>query len=475
MDDEEQRPEEEASESAEEESTTEETAPGEGVTRRHFLKWAVIGGVVAAAAGLGGYAALNWGGGGSKPPSWLVNANTVDYSLVPDHIENSTLHVAQWYQYWPSSFLDGFVTHIRDKYGITVNVIQEIYTSNEELFTWITQAGKKFDVMFPSNYTVETMERAGLVLNMNLGWLPNYSNLFDWAKYTQASNTYARRTSTSALLAVPYQWGTTGIGFRTDKGFTRADIEADGYDIFWHSTYKGANVTGKMMMLDDMRESVGSAYKKIGWDEQIQKGYTPTNIPWNPAAPYNGEYQWSQNETDAAKLGRAKDELLSIKSNLFDFNTQNQGPYLVQDIVWLDTAWSGDIMYAIRPNTASPQPVDYWVPMMGGAQWTDNVVIHNQCRNLFLAHEFIDYFLDPRQGANITDWNLYATPNQAAFDLLKSYPAYGWDPREDPRIYGDYATGYSGPSILQRSEPQHDLGASSTQDYLTAWSQIKFG
>ncbi len=464
----------EETENVEGTAAEESTEPPEGVTRRRFMKWAVVGGIVAAAAGIGGYAALHWGGNKPALPSYFVNANTVDYSMVPDHIEDPTLHVAQWYQYWPSSFLDGFKAHIQQAYGISVNIVQEIYTSNEELFTWITQSGKKFDVMFPSNYTVETMERAGLILNMNPGWLTNYGNLFDVWKYTAPQNVYARRSSSGAPLAVPYQWGTTGIGFRTDKGWTRADIEADGYEVFWKQTYKGQNVTGKMMMLDDMRETLWTTYKRIGWNEQVTKGYTPTNIPQNPDPPYNGEYQWSQNETDAARLSAAKADLLVAKGNIFDFNTQNQGPYLVQDIVWIDTAWSGDIMYAIRPNTASPLPVDYWVPMMGGAQWTDNVVIHKESRNLFLAHEFIDFFLDAQQGANITDWNLYATPNKASFDLLKSYPQYGWNPREDPRIYGDYATGYTGPSILQRSEPQHDLGANTTQDYLNAWSQIKF-
>jgi len=478
MDGDEQEPgEAEETENVEEQSAEEPTeeSTGPGVTRRHFMKWAIVGGVVAAAAGIGGYALLR--GGTNKPalPAYFVNANTVDYGMVPDHIEDATLHVAQWYQYWPSSFLDGFKAHILSKYGASINIIQEIYTSNEELFTWITQSGKKFDVMFPSNYTVETMERAGLVLNMNPDWLPNYANLFDVWKYTTAQNSYARRASSSALLAVPYQWGTTGIGFRTDKAWTRADIEADGYEVFWNSTYKGQNVAGKMMMLDDMRETIGTTYKRIGWNEQVTKGYTPTNIPRNPDPPYNGEYQLSQNETDPARLNGAKAELLVAKDNLFDFNTQNQGPYLVQDIVWIDTAWSGDIMYAIRPNTPSPQPVDYWVPMMGGAQWTDNVVIHKESRNLFLAHEFIDYFLDAQQGATITDWNLYATPNAASFDLLKAYPEYSWDPREDPRIYGDYAVGYTGAPILQRSEPQKDLGADMTKAYLDAWSEIKFG
>jgi len=465
---------EEPVEPTEAEQVTEEVPPAEPISRRRFLKYAVVGGAVAAAAGVGAYAFLTRPSGPTLPP-YFINANTVDYDKVPARIESTTLHVAQWYQYWPPSFLDNFVAHIRDKYGVTINIVQEIYNSNEELFTWITQTGKKFDVMFPTNYTVETMERAGLILNLNPDWLPNYANLFDWTKYTQPENSYARRASTGDLLAVPYQWGTTGIGFRTDKGWTRDDIETDGLDIFWMDTYKGQTITKKLMMLDDMRETIGQTYKYLGWKEQRDLGMVPTNIPNNPNPPYDGKYQWSQNETDLTRLAKAKDALKATKPRLFDFNTQNQGPYLVQGVVWIDTAWSGDIMYAIRPNTPSPQPVDYWVPQQGGARWIDNAVIHRESRNIWLAHEFIDFFLDPQQGANITDWNLYATPNAASFDLLKAYPNLGWDPREDPRIYGDDAVGYSGAPILPRCEYQKDLGADLTKAYLDAWSEVKFG
>jgi len=463
---------EERSEDAEE--AQEDAGPRPGVTRRRFLKYAVVGGAVAAAAGLGAYV---WLSPRRSPglPAYFVTPTSVDYSKVPETIESPTLHVAQWYQYWPSSFLDGFKAHIQQKYGVSINIIQEIYTSNEELFTWITQLGKKFDVIFPTNYEVETMERAGLLLNMNPDWLPNYANLFSWVQYTQPANSYARRSPSGHLLAVPYQWGTSGIGFRTDRGFTRDDLELDGYDVFWQQTYHGAPLVGKLMMMDDVRFTFGQTFKKLGWDEQAAKGYTPTAVTANPAAPYNGEYQWSQNETDGTRIQQARDALISIKPNLFDFNTQNQGPYLVQDIVWIDTAWSGDIMYAIRPNTPSPQPIDYLVPRQGTSRWIDNAVLHRESRNLFLAHEFIDYFLDPQVGATITDWNLYATPNAASFDLLRSYPEYGWDPREDPRIYSDLATGYTGAPILERCDYIKDLGADLTKTYLDAWSLVKFG
>ena len=391
---------------------------------------------------------------------------------MPQSVQDRTLRIAQWYDYWPGSVLTNFVDLIRNRYGVTIDISQEIYTSDQEVFTWITTAGKKFDLIFPADFNVEQMVRAGLLYNMNKDWLPNYGNLFPWLK-DPAQNRYAYPNGRD-LYAVPYQWGTTGLGFRTDKGWTRDDIRQAGMELFWMDQFMGVDLSRKVMMLDENRECFGLTYKRLGWNEQLDLGWAPTNLTANPAAPYDGEYQWSQNETGQARLDAATQALIDARSRLYAFNTVNQGPYLTLDVVYIDMAWSGDIMYAIRPHTSTPQPVDYVIPEQGGTRWVTNAAIPRDCRNLWLVHEFINYLLDPEVGANITDWNLYATPNAESFDLLTAYPSYGWDPREDERIYADLAFGYSGPPILERCEFQHDLGPEATIRFLTAWNDVKF-
>lgn len=179
------------------------------MTRRRFLKYGAIGGAVAPASALGaGYLTGFLKVGGQQRPAWEKPDGTVDYSLVPQEIENKTLKVAQWYDYWSGSALTEFQDLIKEKYNVSVETTQEIYTSDQELFTWITEAGKKFDVIFPADFNVEQMVRAGLLYNMNKDWLTNYDYLFDWLK-DPAKNPYAYPNGRD-LYAVPYQWGTTG-------------------------------------------------------------------------------------------------------------------------------------------------------------------------------------------------------------------------------------------------------------------------
>ena len=168
------------------------------VSRRTFLKYAGIGGLAA----FGAFSALKypsgwtkWLSSGQKP--WEIAPGVVDYSLVAqfegpmntdgvpqayiDNPDMRILNVAQWYDYWPGYVIRNFTDYMQKKFnlpGCEARWTSNIYTSNEELFTWVTQTGRKFDVMVPTNYTVETMEKAGLLVNLKQDWIPNYLNIF---------------------------------------------------------------------------------------------------------------------------------------------------------------------------------------------------------------------------------------------------------------------------------------------------------
>jgi len=571
-----------------------EGSPG-GISRRSFVKYAALGGLVA----VGAYSAYKFPEGWDKwlrygQKDWELAPGVVDYDYVMKHgygptslgFENDIrdsppsariLNVAQWYDYWPGKTVIDFARYMETKWGVTgvvVNWTSNIYTSNEELFTWVTQTGRKFDVMFPTNYTVETLEKAGLLVNMNKDWIPNYVNIFgpvptafpprfearrsdlvpeaqDYPQYangfnneagvdyrTPALNGYAYRMNTetypnprgteyftwderNSLIAIPYQWGTTGIGYRTDI-FRKEDIERLGWAVFELSSYtnpewlnprtgqkepKTFSLTKKRMLLDDMREVYTGALKAVGWKNQEAfraQGLTtadPTAITKNrappyDAAPFNGDYQWSNNETEDPKLQDSMDWLLSFRGDMFGFNTPQQGPWLVSGTMSVDQAWSGDVMYAVRPNTDQFVPVDYFVPKEGGARWIDNATIHRESEKLWLSHEFLNYILDPVVGAVISSWNLYASPNAWSFKLLRYddaysfhgfYPdgttPYNWNPAAEHRIYSDIALGmygdatlgrYQGQPILPRCEYQKDVGVRNTLKYFRYWRAVKY-
>ncbi len=473
---------------ADEETTASEPVDSFHTTRRKFLKLAGAALGVAAVGSFGGGVLdrVIRLGGRAGLRTWEISPGVVDYNEVPEKVfTTNELRIAQWYDYWPGRFITSFQDYIRRRYNRSIDVRIDIYTNNEELFTWVTQSGRKYDLMFPTNYMAEIMDRAGLLLNVNEAWLPNLQNLADGTKTAFNGKTlgdflsprgtpYAFRADGSRI-SVPYQWGTTGLGYNTDV-FAEADIRELGFDVFKHDAWTNSvsggttSLAGRMGLLDDMREVLGLGFKAAGWDAQPGPADQKTGIVGS-----RGEFQWTQNETAPDHVDAATSALQGMKPNLIGFNTQNQGPWLRDQQTFANQGWSGDIIYAIQPYAQVSYPVSYVVPRQGGARWIDSAVLHREARNLWLAHEFMNYFLDEAQGKTITDFNLYATPNLASYDHLAVYPegctpgTCLYDPREDTRIYPT-------DQDLARCDYQQDVGVGVTQTlYIPAWNAIKFG
>ncbi len=448
--------------------TSEETdhATPKGLTRRGFVKWGVAAGVGGTLAGLGVLSALGLvKGPQNAPPDWEVAPGVVDYSKVPEGVLSgptpNILKVAQWYDYWPGSFITDFETYMKQTYGMDISVQVNIYTSNEELFEWITLGRQSFDVFFPSNYVVDLMKHGNMIYNINPGWVPNIANLDPNFVGVPQGNPFDQRFISGRWepVSLPYFWGTTGIGYRTNQ-IPKQDVEANGLDFFWMnawtptvSGYPSVQLAGSMQMLDDERDVIGFGLKKAGWEAQKAQGLTPT-----AAVPPNGP-QWTENETDTKRIGSAGDWLSRARPNLFDFNSTTDTSSLIGGAMVLNQVWSGDVMYAKRPDQNIPLPIDYEIPIQGSAWWIDCMAIQNTCRNLWLAHQFFNFVHSVAnpwpENQVLTAWNLYSTPNKACYEYFLAHPyPNGWNMAEDPILYPNiYDT-----AAFQRCDIQGDVG-----------------
>src|SRR5438552_17905398 len=81
------------------------------------------------------------------------------------------LNLYCWSEYVPQEVIDGFSKET----GIKVNV--ENYASNEEMLAKLLTGGGKYDLIQPSEYTVEALIKAGELEELNLNNIPNTRNL----------------------------------------------------------------------------------------------------------------------------------------------------------------------------------------------------------------------------------------------------------------------------------------------------------
>jgi spermidine/putrescine transport system substrate-binding protein len=305
---------------------------------------------------------------------------------------------------WSDYIAEDTIANFEKEFG--VKVTYDTYESNEEMVAKLQAGASGYDIIVPSNYIVPVVVATGLAGLLIKKYIPNLANL---------APTFVNPVfDPGNEHAIPYQWGTSGYAWRTDK----IPGSPDSWGIFLDSKYKG-----KMTQMDDMRDVIGAWLR------------------------YRGK---SLNSIDPAELAQAKTDALAAKKNLKAYISAPVKGQLISGDVWVAQLWNGDTAQAKKeqPN------LGYVVPKEGCTIWTDSMVITSSAPHRRAAHEFINYVLRPDVGAAISNTTGYGSPNEAAMAKLE--------------IPVPYPTAEE----FQRLEYQKDLGeAGPLWDQI--WTEIK--
>ena len=111
-----------------------------------------------------------------------------------------TVHIYNWSDYIAPDTLADF------EKATGIKPVYDVFDSNETLEGKLLAGRTGYDVVVPSNHFLGKQIKAGAFQKLDLAQLPNYSNL-DPAllKRLQANDP-------GNQYAVPYLWGTNGIG-----------------------------------------------------------------------------------------------------------------------------------------------------------------------------------------------------------------------------------------------------------------------
>lgn len=302
-------------------------------------------------------------------PTEEVAADDADASLstfvqtawdCPDEFRGQQLSIYNWATYIGSSTVSDF------EILCGVQVVYDVYDSDEALIARMRQGNPGYDLGFPTDYATSVMIREGLLAEVDKSLLPNFANLSD-VFIDQAfdpGNQYS----------VPYLWGTTGIGYNR----TRVEGEITSFrQLFEHA--------GSVAWLEDGRRMIGLALLELGFDP---------------------------NSTNPDEVEQAKQFLISNSGNVRIIAADDGDSLLVQGEVDMVVEYGGDMYQQILENGE-----DYvYIAPSGAILDITSVVILKDAPNSALAHAFIDYLLDPAVAAHIVDTVRYATPNEAAIE-----------------------------------------------------------
>jgi len=257
--------------------------------------------------------------------------------------------------------------------GITV--VEDNFSSNEELLAKLQGGAAGYAVIVPSDYTVSIMAEEGMLAELDHDKIPNLKNLSEKFQNVpfDPGNKYC----------VPYQWGTTGIGYLDGEV-----EEPTSWSIIFEPV-EGSPTYGRTTMLDDVREAFAAALVYLGYDI---------------------------NTTDEAKMEEAKKLLIQAKPGLSGFDSDTFEDLLASGENLIAHGWSGDFLMAQEDN----ENVAYTIPKEGGVVWVDNMCIPASAtpEEKLAAEMFIDFILRPDIGAMVSEYNWYASPNAAAEENL---------------------------------------------------------
>lgn len=320
----------------------------------------------------------------------------------------NTLHIYTWANYVD----DGLMAAFTERTGI--RVVVDIFDSNEVMLTRMQAGGgAAYSLLYPSDYMVSEMVGAGLLSAIDHSRLVGLENL----KRQWQNPAYDPGNAHS----IPFNWGTTGLLYNRD--FT------PGSPTDWVFLWDNQDaLSRRITLLDDMRETLGVALKVLGY---------------------------SYNTTDPAQIEAAYGKLRELQPHIAAFKTTGFENEILAGDLSIAMAYSSDAIAL----TLEDERLDYVIPASGTSLWTDTLVIPTSAPNVDAAYQWINFLLEPEVAKAAVERLLFATANQAAFDLLPD------EIRNNDHLYPP-------DEVLDRSEGIQSIDTASNDLFDRFWTEI---
>ena len=317
------------------------------------------------------------------------------------------LHVYTWSDYIKPELVAQFERENNCK------VVIDTYDSNEAMYAKLKAGATGYDLLFPSSYMVKIMNDQGMLQKLNLELVPNRKNI-DPAYMNLAIDKEMDHS-------VPYTVTITCLGYLGSK--------VPDFKPTW-AMLDREDLKGRMTMLNDHREVIGSALKFLGY---------------------------SINTLDDQQLAEAKQVVLRWKKNLAKFENEQYKNGLASGEFLLVHGYSGDLMLVQSEN----EDIQIAVPEEGSQINFDDMVIPVGAPQPELAHKMINFILEPQSAAELTEYIYFLCPNLPSYALLSE------EIRSDPILFPPA-------EVVAKLETLSDLGENNVK-YTKLWDEIKAG
>lgn len=301
--------------------------------------------------------------------------------------ETNSLYVYGWADYIPHEIYEDF----EKETGI--HVVEDIFSSNEEMYTKLKAGGDGYDIVMPSSDYVEIMMKEGMIEKLDKSKISTLENIAPFImKKLQAFDT-------NNDYAVPYNTSVTVIAI--NKNYVKDYPKS--FDIF-----NREDLQGRMTLLDDMREVMTSALAIHGYDQK-----TPS----------------------VEAMEKAKQTILSWKKNIAKFDSESYGKGFAAGDFWVVQGYPDNIFRELSEEERAN--VDLIIPEVGAFGAIDSFVILGNAKHKENAYKFIEYIHRPEVYAKLSDILELPSINEPAAKLMKTKPLYDLSELEKVQVLMD--------------------------------------
>ncbi|SEQ02868.1 putrescine transport system substrate-binding protein [Pseudomonas sp. NFACC02] len=340
------------------------------------------------------------------------------------HAESNTVKIYNWSDYIGPTTLEDFqkATGIQPTY--------DVFDSNETLEGKMLTGHSGYDVVVPSNHFLGRQIKAGAFQKLDKAQLPNWKNLDPKLMKQLEANDPGNQ------YAVPYLWGTNGIGYNVDK--VKEVLGVDTIDS-WAVLFEPENM------------------KKL---QKCGVSYMDSPDEVFPAVlNYMGLSPRSENAKD---YDAATAKLKAVRPYITYFHSSKWVSDLANGDICVAFGYSGDVLQAKSRAEEAKNGVKiaYSIPKEGANVWFDMLAIPKDAEHPKQALAFINYLLDPAVIAKVSETVGYANPNPASNALM------GKDITGNPSIYPT-------PDVMSRFYISSELKPATLRLMTRKWTDIK--
>ncbi|QEY62039.1 polyamine ABC transporter substrate-binding protein [Metapseudomonas lalkuanensis] len=340
--------------------------------------------------------------------------------------DGNTLRLYNWSDYIGEHTLADF------EKATGIKVVYDTFDSYETVQGKLLPGRSGYDLVVLNAALVPPLLKAGVFQPLDKNRLPSWGNL---DPQVLAS---LEHFDPGVTYSAPYTWGSNGITYNVDMIKARMPDAPIGslamvFDPEVVSRFADCGVT----LIDSPTDVLPLALAYLGRDP-------------NSAAPED--------------LKAAQDLLMKVRPYIRKFDSMSYLNGLANGDQCIAMTWSGDYATAQARATEAGAKVklDYFIPKEGSLIWFDDFYIPKDAPHVENAHKFIEFMLQPKVIAQVTDYIRYANSNQAATPLISA------EVRNDPAIYPDDAT--RARLFTQKTQPQKAMRLITR-----TWNAVKTG